>query len=59
MSAPYLRAFRQPLTIEKNAFDEIEVEQNADNEIWRTIYDVDGQLKTRIDPDGNAGAFHD
>ncbi|MFA6301790.1 MAG: hypothetical protein WC627_01480, partial [Legionella sp.] len=39
--------------IEKNAFDEIEIEENADGEIWKKINDVDGQLKTRIDPDNN------
>lgn len=39
--------------IEKNAFGEIEAEQNADGELWQKVYEVDGQVKTKIDPDGH------
>ncbi len=45
-----------PLTtslIEKNAFGEFELECNADNEIKKSVFDVDGQIKTYIDAEGN------
>lgn len=38
--------------IEKNAFGEMVLEQDADGNVWQTTHDVDGQLKTQIDPDG-------
>lgn len=38
--------------IEKNAFDETISESNGDGELWQKIYDVDGQVKIKIDPDG-------
>lgn len=40
-------------TIEKNAFGEVIREQNADQAVWEKVYDVDGQIKTTIDPNGN------
>ncbi len=43
--------------IKRNAFDELEVEQNANGILWQKFYDVDGQIKTKIDAQGYASHY--